>query len=172
NAGSRLTGYVGAGQAVPWLRLMEPGGVTHYNPGTKMALARGTEMRLLQAEAILMTQPSNITGALALINQARTFYTSLTTKQPLVPYQATTLADTWTALKTERHIDGFGQAKRLFDIMRWTRDKTPGQHPWPNWEPLSAIFTSEKPFSVEGICMVVPNTERLANPNIPDDQVL
>jgi len=84
-----------------------------------------------------------------------------------------TAAEVWTDLKTERHIEGFLQGKRLFDIMRWTRDQTPGTYPWPNWEPLSSIFRSEKPAqSSQGFCHVVPNGERTANPNIPDDLVL
>lgn len=179
-AGSRLTGYtLTPTGSVPWLQLMAPGATTHYNPGTPIALARGTEMRLIQAEAALMQNPASFPQALTLINQARTFYTSLTTKRPLDPYAANTNAAVWTALKTERHIDGFMQAKRLFDIFRWTRDNTPGTYPWPNWEPLSSIFRSETPWSTyrgadnqKGICIQVPNSERLANPNIPDDLVL
>ncbi|MBI4520794.1 MAG: RagB/SusD family nutrient uptake outer membrane protein [Gemmatimonadetes bacterium] len=171
-SGSRLTGYNQTPDGrVPWLQLMEEGAQKHYNPGTPVALAKGTEMLLIRAEAILTQTPSNWQQALALINQARASYVSLTTRKALEPWQATSLEDTWTRLKTERHIDGFMQAKRLHDIMRWTRDKTPGQHPWPNWEPLSKIFSSEKPFSTQGICFVVPNSERLANPNIPDDLV-
>jgi hypothetical protein len=179
-AGSRLTGYVGAGQAVPYLRLMEPGSTTvWYNPSTKIALARGTEMLLIRAEAILMTTPGNFAQALALINQARATYTSMKTGQPLVPYTANDVPSTWTALKTERFIDGFAQAKHLFDIARWTRDGTPGTYPWPNWEPLSPIFSSTTPWSTyrgadnpKGICFQIPNSERLANPNIPDETVL
>jgi hypothetical protein len=174
-AGSRLTGYTQTSDnRVPWLQLMQEGGSTHYNPATPMSLARGPEMLLIRAEAILMQTPTNFAGALALINQARQSYTSITgTRQPLQPYTATTLASTWTALKTERHIEGFMQAKRLFDIMRWTRDQTPGTHPWPVWEPLSSIFTAEtQDYSVQGACHVVPNGERTANPNIPDDRVL
>jgi hypothetical protein len=176
-AGSRLTGYTQApandGRVV-WLQLMQEGGTTHYNPSTPMSLARGPEMLLIRAEAILMQTPANFAQALALINQARTSYTSLTgTRQPLQPYAATNLVDTWTALKRERHIEGFLQGKRLFDIMRWTRDQTPGTHPWPNWEPLSHIFREQKSAnSSQGFCHVVPNGERTANPNIPDDLVL
>ncbi len=174
-AGSRLTGYTQTpDNRVPWLQLMQEGGTTHYNPGTPMSLSRGPEMRLIQAEVILMQTPANWQQALTLINQARGSYTSLTTRAPLTPYTATDLASTWTALKTERHIEGFLQAKRLFDIMRWTRDATPGTHPWPNWEPLSRIFADEKKpaQSSQGFCHVVPNNERTANPNIPDDLVL
>jgi starch-binding outer membrane protein, SusD/RagB family len=174
-AGSRLTGYTQAPASdgrVVWLQLMQEGGTTHYNPGTPMALARGPEMLLIRAEAILVQTPANFAAALALINQARQSYTSLTTRAPLQPYTATTLAAAWTALKTERHIEGFLQGKRLFDIMRWTRDQTPGTHPWPNWEPLSQIFREQKSAqSSQGYCHVVPNGERTANPNIPDDLV-
>src|SRR5688572_26028487 len=172
-AGARLTGYTQTPDGrVPWLRLMQEGGATHYNPGTPVALARGTEMLLIRAEAILTQTPANWQAALTLINQARTSYTSLTTRQPLLPWQASSLEETWTRLKTERHVEGFLQAKRLHDLMRWKRDNAPGQHPWPNWEPLSSIFNAEpQDFSVQGICFVVPNSERLANPNIADDQV-
>ena len=132
----------------------------------------GDTMLLIRAEAILMQTPANWQQALTLINQARTSYVSLTTRQPLQPWQANSVEETWTRLKTERHIDGFLQAKRLHDLMRWKRDNTPGTHPWPNWEALSTIFNNEpQDFSVQGICFVVPNSERLANPNISDDLV-
>jgi hypothetical protein len=172
-SGSRLTGYTQtADNRVPWLQLMQEGGTTHYNPATPMSLARGPEMLLIQAEAILMQNPANWQQALTLINQARQSYISLTTRAPLPAYTPNNATDTWTALKTERHIEGFLQAKRLFDIMRWTRDQTPGTHPWPIWEPLSSIFVNEtQEFSSQGICHVVPNNERTANPNIPDDLV-
>jgi starch-binding outer membrane protein, SusD/RagB family len=176
-AGSRLTGYTqapaGDGRVV-WLQLMQEGGTVSYGKATPMSLARGPEMLLIRAEAILMQTPGSFAQALALINQARQSYNSLTgSRGPLQPYTATDLASVWTALKRERHIEGFMQGKRLFDIMRWTRDQTPGTYPWPNWEPLSAIFRSEKSAnSTQGFCHVVPNSERTANPNIPDDLVL
>jgi len=171
-SGARLTGYTQTpDNRVPWMQLMEEGGGTHYNPGTRIALARGTEMLLIRAEAILVQTPANWASALALINQARTHYVSLTTGSPLVAYTATSAVETWTHLKTERLIDGFLQGKRLHDIRRWTRDNTPGELWWPDWRPLSSIFQAQSPFSEQGICFVVPNNERLANPNIPDDLV-
>ena len=173
-SGSRLTGYTQTADGrVPWLHLLEEGGETHYNPGTPISLARGPEMLLIRAEAILVQTPANWAQALALINQARMSYTSLTTGMPLEPWTASSAVETWTHLKTERLIEGFMQGKRLHDIRRWTRDDTPGDLPWPDWTGLSSIFSADNqsPFSSQGICFVVPNSERIANPNIPDDLV-
>lgn len=171
-SGARLTGYtLTPDNRVPWLRLMEEGAQTHYNPGTRISLARGTEMLLIRAEAILVESPANWAMALGLINEARTHYVSLTTSDPLEPWTASSAQETWTRLKTERLVEGFLQAKRLHDIRRWTRDQTPGDLWWPDWTPLSSIFSANSPFSSQGICFVVPNNERLANPNIPDDLV-
>jgi hypothetical protein len=171
-SGSRLTGYTQtADNRVPWLQLMQEGGETHYGPGTPISLARGPEMLLIRAEAILVQTPANWVAALGLINQARTHYVSLSTSNPLEEWTAGSTDEVWTVLKTERYIEGFLQAKRLHDIRRWTADSRPGVTPWPDWTGLSSIFGANSAYSSQGICFVVPNNERLANPNIPDDLV-
>jgi hypothetical protein len=126
-------------------------------------LGTGTEMVLIRAEGILMQTPANWQQAMSLINQLRARYTSDTTGQPLEPWQATSLEEAWTALKTERHIDGWLKGRRMVDMRRWNENGTPGVAPWPNWEVLiPQVFNQPV-----ARCFPISETERLLNPNLP-----
>jgi hypothetical protein len=89
-------------------------------------IASGREMRLIEAEALLVG--NNITGAMALINQVRTTSRPGSGVRPatVTAYTATTLADAWTALRRERGIEMWIEGRRLADLRRWKAANRPG----------------------------------------------
>jgi len=78
--------------------------------GDPVAMARGTEMLLLRAEAALRT--NDIPGAVTLINQGRTAVS-------LPAATATTADAAWTLLKRERGAVLWLEGRRLWDLRRW-----------------------------------------------------
>ena len=86
--------------------------------GDPVALARGTEMLLLRAEAALRS--NDVPGALTLINQGRAAVS-------LPAATATTADAAWTLLKRERGAVLWLEGRRLWDLRRWlaeNRDDT------------------------------------------------
>jgi len=84
--------------------------------GDPVALARGTEMLLIRAEAAL--RASDLTNAMLFINQGRTA-ASLTPLTPLTPLTATTIGDAYVHLMRERGAVLWLESRRLFDLRRW-----------------------------------------------------
>src|SRR5881409_1436253 len=80
-------------------------------------LSSGWEMRLLEAEAALVA--GDTATARAKMNLRRTALTL-----PGVTF--TNLTEAWTALKTERAIELWLEARRLGDLRRWIDNKVPG----------------------------------------------
>ncbi len=107
-----------------------------------IALAKGTEMLVLQAEAEL-----RLTGDLAvatdLINQQRAVY-----ELPDLPVP-TTESDAWEMLKIERGAVVWLEARRFWDLRRWYE------------EDRDAFLTDRD------ACIPVSRNEQLSNPNIP-----
>ncbi|MGH7501008.1 MAG: RagB/SusD family nutrient uptake outer membrane protein [Longimicrobiales bacterium] len=135
-------------------------------------LSSGREMRLLEAEALLVQ--GDIAGALTRINAVRASITSDHTGQPLEPWTASTLDEVWTVLKRERGIELWLEARRMGDQRRW--EGTPGSYELPNFEALSNLFI-QFPRGREAedgkpeprlLCYNISNAERNSNPNIPD----
>ena len=125
-----------------------------------MRLTSGWEMRLLEAEAKLVTS-SDIAGAMALINKVRTRNVSTKTNRALDPWTATNLTDAWTALKRERMIELWLEGRRLGDQRRWDAAKSPGSIDLPNFEAISSIFRANP----RSLCFDIPDSERNANSN-------
>ena len=89
--------------------------------GADIPLSKGTEMRLIEAEAML--QNGDWQGALARINALRS-------GAGVDMAMASSAAEAWTALKRERGIELWLEGRRLGDFYRWNRDNTPGdRHP-------------------------------------------
>lgn len=82
-------------------------------------LASGSEMRLLEAEALLAQSDANWPEAMALINGVRARHNSDITRQPLAPWVATNALEAWTMLKREREIDLWLEGRRYADLRRW-----------------------------------------------------
>lgn len=78
--------------------------------GDPVALARGTEMLLIRAEAAL--RQNDVTNAMSLINQGRT-------AASLTPLSATTVDQAWTILMRERGAVLWLEGRRLWDLRRW-----------------------------------------------------
>lgn len=78
--------------------------------GDPVALAKGTEMLLIRAEAAL--RANDLTTAMAFINQGRT-------AASLAPLAATTVAEAYGHLMRERGAVLWLEGRRLFDLRRW-----------------------------------------------------
>lgn len=107
--------------------------------GDPVALAKGTEMLLIRAEAAL--RANDLTNAMLLINQGRTAAT-------LTPLTATTIDAAWAHLMRERGAVLWLEGRRLFDLRRWLAD---GRN-----TALQGRST----------CMPISLEERGANPNV------
>ena len=78
--------------------------------GDPVALAKGTEMLLIRAEAAL--RANDVTNAMLFINQGRTAAT-------LAPLTATTIDAAYVHLMRERGAVLWLEGRRLFDLKRW-----------------------------------------------------
>jgi starch-binding outer membrane protein, SusD/RagB family len=77
--------------------------------GTDIPLAKGAEMRLIEAEVLLRS--GNVGGAMAKINGVRAL-------AGVTPVVATTVPDAWVALDKERHFTLWLEGRRLKDNAR------------------------------------------------------
>jgi hypothetical protein len=139
-------------------------------------LASGKEMRLIEAEALLVQ--GNFQAAMAKINALRAGYTSETTRQPLAPWTASNLTEAWTMLKRERGIELWLEGRRMGDQRRWEpiigQQKTPGDLELPNFEARSTVFTEYprgRPVTLGAVnprvlCLNISDTERNTNPHL------
>lgn len=107
--------------------------------GDPVALAKGTEMLLIRAEAAL--RANDLTNAMLFINQGRAAAT-------LTPLTATTIDAAWAHLMRERGAVLWLEGRRLFDLKRWLAD---GRN-----TTLQGRST----------CMPISLEERGANPNV------
>ena len=115
-------------------------------------LSSGWEMRLIQAEALLIA--GDFVNALPLINKHRLAL-------GLTPWTATTIDEGWTALKRERGIELWLEGRRVGDLRRWKDASRPGQ--------LSA-YEVPGPTSfldaAQTLCFPISSLEMQTNPNL------
>jgi len=109
-------------------------------------LATGWEMRLIEAEVKLIA--GDLAGALTSINGRRT---SLS----LAPVTAASLTEGWAALKRERGIELWLEARRLGDLRRWAALNRPG-----------ALDPKEE-IPGRDLCFATPLSEKQTNINFP-----
>ncbi len=124
-----------------------------------MTLSSGREMRLIEVEALLVD--GDWQAAMAKLNMLRTSVISDATGEPLEPWQATSLAEAWTAFKREHGIELWLEGRRLGAIRRWTADNRPGEY-HPLELPGEQTYLSEQ----RALCFPVPLTEYDTNPNL------
>jgi starch-binding outer membrane protein, SusD/RagB family len=110
---------------------------------TDIPLVKGTEMRLLEAEAKLST--GDIGGAFESINTMRAFH-----ELPALAAPAT-LAEAWQTLQRERGAVVWLESRRLWDLRRWNAE-TGAAHNG---------FLDER-----DKCIPISRNERLSNPNL------
>jgi len=127
-------------------------------------LSSGWEMRLLEAEAALVA--GDTATARAKMNLRRTALTL-----PGVTF--TNLTEAWTALKTERAIELWLEARRLGDLRRWIDNKVPGGYIDGTYRGSVADTLHATPLetmtapTARALCFPVGRNERETNPNVP-----
>ncbi len=103
-------------------------------------LASGWEMRLIEAEDILVNSPSNFQAAVDIINTVRARNISDTDGNPLPPLTAADATETWSLLKQERRIELWGESRRFGDLRRWSLANRPGSQPMEDMSGRSFCF--------------------------------
>jgi hypothetical protein len=125
----------------------------HTVSASPIRLASGREMRLIEAETKL--RGGDVAGAVASINLVRTNANAGST------VTATTAVDAWTALKKERGIELWLEARRLGDMRRWKADNTPGA-----LDPLEQPGLATSHLVKQDLCFPISTAERQTNPKL------
>ena len=96
---------------------------------------------------------------------------TLTPVQPGVTF--TNVTEAWTALKTERALELWLEARRLGDLRRWLDNAVPGDPPDGLYRDTNSdgvndarVETMTIPVA-RSLCFAVGRNERETNPNIP-----
>lgn len=137
-------------------------------------LAKGTEMRLIEAEARL--RRGDLDGMTAKINEVREWYNAPSGRRfeelgyplPMLDVPET-VQEGWEVLMKERGIELWLEGRRLPDIRRWQTD--PGFVPFSVVRETTAGDASEDPernvLNIAGdFCIPIAETERRLNPNL------
>ena len=123
--------------------------------GADIPLSKGSEMRLIEAEAML--DGGDLDGAMAKINALR----------DAVGFEHATAANTtegWTALKHERGVELWLEGRRLGDFFRWNRDNTPGDR--HALEMPSGSQNEGSHLVQQDLCFPISRGEVDTNPNV------
>jgi len=136
----------------------------HNATTSPIRLSSGWEMRLIEAEAALVAGDTATARAKMNIRRANLALPGVT---------FTTPTEAWTALKTERALELWLEARRLGDIRRWLVNGTPGDlvdgtYRANRTDVLHAtpIETMTSP-AQRSQCFPVGRNERETNPNVP-----
>ena len=92
----------------------------YTNQEDDIPLTKGTEMLMIRAEAALRS--NDLTGAFALLNQARAEYDM----DPLAP--PASAAEAWRIFHVERGATTWLENRRLWDLRRWFEESGPAHH--------------------------------------------
>jgi len=130
---------------------------------TGIPLAKGTEMRLIEAEARL--RANDVPGAVAKINEVRAFRT-------LPNVTAANADEAWALLVRERGLELWLEGRRLGDLRRWA-DHAPARphasHAVPRGlatgQP-AANDPRENVLNASPLCLRVSTNEIFSNPNL------
>ncbi len=129
----------------------------YQGEGAEIPVVKGTEMRLIEAEAQLV-QASDVPGAIGSINEARQFW-GLADIDPA----GMTLQDAWITLDHERYLTLWLEGRRFFDMRRW---EAAGLDYLPAVQFIhggTIIYPGEDP---RAICIPISESECLVNQNI------
>jgi starch-binding outer membrane protein, SusD/RagB family len=123
-------------------------------------IAKGTEMRLIEAEALL--RGGNVEGAVEAINLVRRHH-------GLEDAVAGTIDEAWALLMKERGLELWLEGRRLGDLRRWAAESNTRPRitamAWRGGETLEPAIDAS-PF-----CLRVSTNEIFANPNITGNDV-
>ncbi|MCG6955174.1 MAG: RagB/SusD family nutrient uptake outer membrane protein [Gemmatimonadetes bacterium] len=114
------------------------------NSSSDVALSKGTEMLLVQAEAALASGGGDITAAYGFMNQARAVY-----GMAALPV-AGNLTDAWVDLHYERYATLWIEVRHLEDARRWFAATGPAH---------------DDALADRAVCIPIPQAEKLANTN-------
>ena len=128
---------------------------------TPTNLSSGWEMRLIRAEERLVN--NDIVGAMNLVNTRRQ---SLTPVQPDYDGATMTLAEGWTALKSERGLELWLEGRRLGDLRRWAAASSPGTTYDGAYFLQSGVLTRTEDMSARDFCFPIGRAELETNPNL------
>jgi hypothetical protein len=134
--------------------------------GDDIPVIQGTEMRLIEAEALLVDGQWG--AAVAKINEVRDFH-------GLDPVAAASEAEAWTLLMRERGLELWLQGKRLPDLRRWAgtpgsvefevvREENAGQP--ADTDPRRPVLETLVMDQQGDLCLQVSKNERNSNRNI------
>lgn len=125
----------------------------HDREDAPIRLSSGWEMRLLEAEALLVG--GDWSAALPLINKHRV-------ELGLQPWTANSLEEAWTVYKRERGIELWLEGRRIADLRRWKENNRPGDlHPLETPGHPSSYLSAD-----QTLCYPVPKAEYETNPNL------
>lgn len=118
-------------------------------------MSSGQEMRLIEAEALLLQGAGQMAAAMAIVN-------SLRADAGMAPWPApASLEEAWTQLRTERGIELWLEGRRLADRRRWSEDSSPGV-----LDPHETGTTEGGPDITNMVlCQPIPESETLVNQN-------
>ncbi|TVP54886.1 MAG: RagB/SusD family nutrient uptake outer membrane protein [Gemmatimonadales bacterium] len=126
-------------------------------------MVRGAEMRLIEAEALLVG--GDIGGAMGKINELRSHH-------GLDPVSADSDTEAWYLLQRERGIELYAEGRRLADLRRWS--STPG---YADFDVVRIEASGDQPITADEVrnvldnpmgelCLPISRDERNSNPNI------
>lgn len=131
-----------------------------------IALAKGTEMRLIEAEALLRN--GDVPGAVSKINQVRSLH-------GLTPEAASNAAEGWALLMRERGLELFLEGRRLGDVRRWAADPQASAHVdytfvgrIASGQPASAD-PRRSVLDANPLCLRISTNEIFSNPNLQNN---
>ncbi len=127
----------------------------YEDSGADVPLSKGAEMRLIEAEAMLVA--GDWQGAMAKINALRE-------AAGVAPAMAESAAEAWTALKFERGVVLWLEGRRLGDFWRWNADNAPGG--LHLLEQPSGSQNEGSHLVQQDLCFPISRGERETNPNI------
>ena len=139
------TGALDCCGAVPWYPQQK------YTETSGIDLSTGTEMRLIEAEALL--RDGSFDEAMVIVNDIRAAV-------GVDPWVVSTLEEAWTAFKRERGIELWLEGRRLNDLRRWQEESTPG-----DLDPREVPGT-ESHLEGQDLCFPISKAERDTNPNV------
>jgi starch-binding outer membrane protein, SusD/RagB family len=145
--GDAALGLLG-GQRAPFLPQTK-----HNTEAAPIRLSSGWEMRLLEAEALLVA--GNWQAAMPLVNKRRVLLN-------LQPWPATSLEEAWSMYKRERGIELWLEGRRIADLRRWKESNRPGAlHPRETAGDPSSYLRAD-----QTLCYPIPKAEYETNPNL------
>ncbi|MFO8174913.1 MAG: RagB/SusD family nutrient uptake outer membrane protein [Longimicrobiales bacterium] len=141
--------------------------------GQEIPLTKGTEMRLIEAEAALMSSDYNT--AVSKINEVRNFNNSQFGYE-LPEVSAASLEEAWQLLMTERGLELWLEGKRLADLRRWAETRN-GDVPFPvvreeargqpaSADPIRPVLETDVMSRLGDLCIQISKNEKTSNKNL------